>query len=70
MDELKVTTSRRVQEPFSGYNSYIVLFTCYRELQQPKDAEAVMAFLQSVYGPHSGVEEVIAQMRRQIQTKP
>ena len=70
VDELKITTSRRVQEPFSGYNSYIVLFTCYRELQQPKDAEAVMALLQSVYGPNSGVEEVIAQMRKQMQIKP
>jgi len=70
VDELKVTTARRVQEAFSGYNSYIVLFTCYRELQQPKEAEAVLALLQSVYGTDSGVEEVIAQMRRQIPAKP
>jgi hypothetical protein len=69
VDELKVTAGRRIPEPLSGYNPYIVLFTCYLELHQTKDAEGVIDLLRSVYGSRSGIEELIAEMRGQIQTK-
>jgi hypothetical protein len=67
--ELKQQIEKPVTEQLSQYNPYIVLFYCYDGLDMDKEAEDLLPKIKSAYPSQQGIDQIIAQLHGQIQSK-
>jgi len=67
--ELKQVISRPVTGQLSQYNPYIILYYCYDELEMYKEAEDILPLIKSAYPKEKGIDQIIEQLRSQIQMK-
>jgi hypothetical protein len=61
--------SNPVTEQLSQYNPYIILFYSYDGLEMYKEAEDVLTLIKSAYPKERGIDQILVQLRAQIQMK-
>jgi hypothetical protein len=69
IQELKQVISNPVTEELSQYNPYIILFYSYDGLEMYKEAENVLPLIKSAYPNERGIDQILGQLRSQIQMK-
>jgi thymidylate synthase len=69
IQELKPLMNKSATEQLSQYNPHIVLFQCYDELEMFKEAEDLLPVIKSAYSQQQGIDQIIAQLRDQIQSR-
>jgi hypothetical protein len=69
VQEIKPLMNKPATEKLSQYNPHIILFRCYDELGMFKEAEDLLPLIKSAYPTQQGIDQIIAQLRNQIQAR-
>ncbi len=69
IDEVKLLIENPATEQLSQYNPFIILLYSYEGLEMYKEAEELLPRIKAAYANQQGIDQIIAQLRSQIQVK-